>query len=188
MTSTSSTNGQNASLEFKGVFPANPTPVHSDGRINEEALRAIFEDNISYGVNGFWVAGSTGEGPVFNEGQREAVARVAGETCSGRALTIMHVGAISTDLAVKGARAARKYGCDAVCCVPPFFWRPSTRSILDHYKAQHGMRIFVEPEGGLFVVMNVVPFVFLGIGGFIVVFLLRHWLRNRSPDSAGQEA
>ncbi len=135
MTSTSSTNGQNASLEFKGVFPANPTPVHSDGRINEEALRAIFEDNISYGVNGFWVAGSTGEGPVFNEEQREAVARVAGETCSGRALTIMHVGAISTELAVKGARAARKYGCDAVCCVPPFFWKPTTRSILDHYKA-----------------------------------------------------
>ena len=28
-------------LEFKGVFPANPTPVDSDGRINEKALEKI---------------------------------------------------------------------------------------------------------------------------------------------------
>ena len=57
-------------LEFKGVFPANPTPVHADGRINEEALRAIFEENLAHGVNGFWVAGSTGEGPIMNDQQR----------------------------------------------------------------------------------------------------------------------
>ena len=31
-------------LEFKGVFPANPTPVDSDGRINEKALEKIIED------------------------------------------------------------------------------------------------------------------------------------------------
>ena len=47
-------------LKFEGVFPANPTP-YKDGKILEEALRGIFEDNISHGVNGFWVAGSTGE-------------------------------------------------------------------------------------------------------------------------------
>ena len=62
------------------------------------------------------------------------------------------------------------------------------REILDHYKAEYGMRILVEPEGGLFVVMNVVPFIFLGLGGIVVVFLLRHWLRNRPPESAEQKA
>jgi len=55
--------------------------------------------------------------------------------CKGRALTIMHVGAISTESAVRGAQAAHKYGCDAISCVPPFFFRPSLRSLLDHYKA-----------------------------------------------------
>jgi cytochrome c-type biogenesis protein CcmH/NrfF len=62
------------------------------------------------------------------------------------------------------------------------------REILDHYKAQHGMRIFVEPEGTQFVVMNVVPFIFLGIGGIVVVFVLKHWLKGRPPESAEQEA
>ena len=121
-------------LEFKGVFPANPTPVHADGRVNEEALRAIFEDNLSHGVGGFWVAGSTGEGPVMSEQQRETTARVAGETISGKGLSIMHVGAISTESAAKGAKAAKDSGCDAICCVPPFFFKGNDQMTIDHYK------------------------------------------------------
>ena len=134
-------------LEFKGVFPANPTPVQADGRINEGALRAIFEENLAHGVDGFWVAGSTGEGPVMSDQQRETTARIAGETISGRGLSIMHVGAISTESAVKGAKAARESGCDAVCCVPPFFFRASDDTVIEHYKrvvdAADGLPFFV---------------------------------------------
>jgi dihydrodipicolinate synthase/N-acetylneuraminate lyase len=134
-------------LEFKGVFPANPTPVRSDGRINEEALRAIFEDNLSHGVGGFWVAGSTGEGPVMSDQQRETTARIAGETISGKGLSIMHVGAISTESVAKGAKAAKDSGCDAICCVPPFFFKGDDQMTIDHYKrvadAADGLPFFV---------------------------------------------
>ena len=54
-------------------------------------------------------------GLVLTDDQLATVARVAGEVCRGRALTIMHVGAIRTASAAKGAAAAKKYGCDAVC-------------------------------------------------------------------------
>ena len=135
------------SLEFKGVFPANPTPVKSDGRINEKALERIIQDNLAHGVDGFWIAGSTGEGPVMSEVQRETTARIAGETISGRGLSIMHVGAISSESAAKGAKAARKYGCDAICCVPPFFFRGGDQMTIDHYKrvadASDGLPFFV---------------------------------------------
>ena len=134
-------------LEWKGVFPANPTPVHVDGRINEEALRAIFEDNLAHGVDGFWVAGSTGEGPVMSDQQRETTARIAGETISGRGLSIMHVGAVSTESAVKGAKAAKDSGNDAICCVPPFFFKGNDQMTIDHYKrvadAADGLPFFV---------------------------------------------
>jgi dihydrodipicolinate synthase/N-acetylneuraminate lyase len=122
-------------LEFKGMFPAPPTPVTDDGKIHEKALRALLEDNITHGANGFWMAGSTGEGPILTEDQRDAVARISGEVCRGRALVIMHVGAISTAAAVKAATSARASGCAAVCCVPPFFFPSSERSRIDHYKA-----------------------------------------------------
>jgi N-acetylneuraminate lyase len=122
-------------LEYKGVFPAPPTPVTEDGRIHEKALRALLEDNIAHGAGGFWMAGTTGEGPILTDEQRDVVARVSGEVCKGRALAIMHVGAISTASAVKAARTARSAGCDAVCCLPPFFFPSSERSRIEHYKA-----------------------------------------------------
>ena len=122
-------------LEFKGVFPAPPTPTTEDGRIHEKGLRALLEDNIAHGVHGFWMAGTTGEGPILTDEQRDAVTRISAEVCKGRALSIMHVGAISTASAVKAAKTARQVGCDAVCCLPPFFFPSSERSRIDHYKA-----------------------------------------------------
>jgi N-acetylneuraminate lyase len=121
--------------EFKGMFPAPPTPVTEDGRVDEEALRALLEDNMAHGMNGFWMAGSTGEGPLLSDEQRAVVAQVSAETCKGRVPVIMHVGAISTASAVKAAKAARAAGCDAVCCVPPFFFWSTDESRIDHYKA-----------------------------------------------------
>jgi dihydrodipicolinate synthase/N-acetylneuraminate lyase len=122
-------------LEFKGVFPAPPTPVTEDGRINEKALRALLDDNIAHGCGGFWLAGSTGEGPILSDEQRDAAAKISAEVCKGRALVIMQVGSMSTASAVKAARTSRTAGCAAVCCLPPLFFRTSERSIIDYYKA-----------------------------------------------------
>jgi dihydrodipicolinate synthase/N-acetylneuraminate lyase len=122
-------------LAFKGVFPAPPTPVSDDGHVNEPALRALLEDNIAHGCGGFWMAGSTGEGPILTESQRDAVSRISAEVCKGRALVIMQVGSMSTASAVAAARVARSAGCAAVCCLPPLFFRASERSIIDYYKA-----------------------------------------------------
>jgi N-acetylneuraminate lyase len=121
--------------QFAGMFPAPPTPIGDDGRVNEVALRAILEDNIAHGANGFWMAGTTGEGPILTDTQRDAVARISAEVCGHRAKVIMHVGAISTDSAVKAAKSARLAGCAAVCCLPPLFFPSSERARIEHYRA-----------------------------------------------------
>lgn len=122
-------------LEFKGVFPAPPTPVTDDGRVNEKALRLLLDDNIAHGCGGFWMAGSTGEGPILSEQQRDAVAEISADQCKDRALVIMHVGAMSQTSATRAARNAREAGCAAVCCLPPLFFPSNQRSIIDYYKA-----------------------------------------------------
>ncbi|MCC7546309.1 MAG: dihydrodipicolinate synthase family protein [Burkholderiales bacterium] len=122
-------------LAFKGVFPAPPTPITDDGRVHEQALRALLDDNIRHGCGGFWMAGSTGEGPILTDQQRDTVARISAEVCRDRALVIMQVGSMSQAGAVAAARNARAAGCAAVCCLPPLFFRASQRSIVDYYKA-----------------------------------------------------
>ncbi len=57
------------------------------------------------------------------------------------------------------------------------------REILDHYIAQYGMRILVEPEGTLSVWLNVMPIVMLAIGLAVVVLILRRWLRPLPAES-----
>jgi dihydrodipicolinate synthase/N-acetylneuraminate lyase len=81
------------------------------------------------------MAGSTGEGPILTEEQRDAVAEISADECKGKALVIMHVGAMSAASAVRAAKTARKAGCAAVCCLPPLFFMSNRRSITDYYKA-----------------------------------------------------
>jgi cytochrome c-type biogenesis protein CcmH len=51
------------------------------------------------------------------------------------------------------------------------------QEVRDFYKQKYGLRILVEPEGALWWWMHVVPFVVLGIGAVVVVFLLKGWLK-----------
>jgi dihydrodipicolinate synthase/N-acetylneuraminate lyase len=120
--------------KWKGVFPAVPTAFNDDSSINEAGCRAILEDNISHGVHGFWNCGGTGEGAILTDQQRTTMARIVGETCKGRVLSIMHVGSPTTESSVKAARAARESGCDAICCVPPAVYVPNDNSIVEHYQ------------------------------------------------------
>ena len=120
--------------DYKGFFPANPTPVVDGDGIKEDALRAILEYNIENGAGGFWLAGTTGEGPILSERQRRETAEVSADVCKGKVKTIMHVGGITTELSIAGAKAAKDAGCDSICLLPPFLYPTDEQGVLDFYK------------------------------------------------------
>lgn len=120
--------------EFKGVVSAIVTPYTADGVINEDAYRRIVEFNIRAGIDGFWVAGGTGESVLLDEEERIRLAEITVDQARGRAKTILHVGALTTRSAARMAEGARKAGADAIACVPPFFYHPSDRAIVEHYR------------------------------------------------------
>ena len=120
--------------DYKGFFPANPTPVVDGEGIKEDALRAIPEYNIENGAGGFWLAGTTGEGPILSERQRRETAEVSADVCKGKVKTIMHVGGITTELSIAGAKAAKDAGCDSICLLPPFLYPTDEQGVLDFYK------------------------------------------------------
>ena len=64
--------------EFKGVYPALITPMDSDGKLNESALRKVIEFNINAGVHGFWVAGGTGESVLLDDAEDQGQGTTAG--------------------------------------------------------------------------------------------------------------
>lgn len=119
---------------FNGVFPAIVTPFSSGDSLNEGAFREIIEFNIRAGVDGFWVAGGTGESVLLDDEENMRIAEIAADQSGGRVKNIMHVGAPTTARAARMAEHAARAGVEAICCVPPFFYRPSDEAVVQHYK------------------------------------------------------
>lgn len=122
--------------DFEGLFPAIITPMSRDtGKLNEAAFREVMEFNIQAGVHGFWVAGGTGESVLLDDEENMRIAEIAADQSRGRIKNIMHVGAATTERAVALAENAARAGVEAICCVPPFFYRQSDENIVEHYRA-----------------------------------------------------
>lgn len=120
--------------EFCGVFPAIITPMTPEGKLNEEAYRDVMEFNIQAGVHGFWVAGGTGESVLLDDAENMRIAEISADQARGRIANIMHVGAPTTARAAAMAEHAARAGVEAICCVPPFFYKPSDEAIVEHYR------------------------------------------------------
>jgi 4-hydroxy-tetrahydrodipicolinate synthase len=119
---------------FEGILPAIATPMDRNGAFDEAAFRKVAEFNIRAGVNGFWVAGGTGESVLLDDDENRRIAAAIADQCRGRAKAIMHVGAATTERSARLAEHAARAGVDAICCVPPFFYRRSDDEIAEHYR------------------------------------------------------
>ncbi len=131
---------------FRGIFPAIITPMTPDGGLNEAAFREVMEFNIQAGVDGFWVAGGTGESILLTDEENRRIADIAVDQNRGRIKNIMHVGAATTVRAAALAEHAAKAGVEAICCVPPFFYGFTPEQIVEHYRvvgAAAGLPLFV---------------------------------------------
>ena len=120
--------------DFRGIYPALITPMTREGDFNENAFRRLMEYNIESGAHGFWVAGGAGESVLLEDEENARIAGAAANQAAGRAKIIMHVGAVTTVRAARMAENAAEAGVDAICAVPPFFYRPGPDEIVEHYR------------------------------------------------------
>ena len=94
--------------EFRGVYTALITPMTATHELNEDVLRKIVEFNIGAGIDGFWVAGGSGESILLDDDENGRIAEIVTQQSNGRAKIIMHVGAPTTKRAPAFANARAK--------------------------------------------------------------------------------
>lgn len=119
---------------FKGIFPALLTPFDKNDNVNTAEFKKLVERNIEQGVNGFYVAGSTGEAFLLSEEERRLVYSTVKEAAGDRVTLIAHVGTVSTKQAVEYAKYVESIGYDAVSAVAPFYYKFSNAQVVEHYK------------------------------------------------------
>ena len=118
---------------YKGIFTALLTPFDKNGKINDASLQKLIERNISEGVSGFYVTGSTAEVFMLSPEERRHVMKLV-KDCAGDCVTLIcHIGAISTDESIALAKDAEVLGYDAVSAVAPFYYKFSFDEIKAHY-------------------------------------------------------
>jgi 4-hydroxy-tetrahydrodipicolinate synthase len=125
-----------AAKTFKGVYAFVATPTTDDGeRIDEARLRQSIDFQISNGVDGITVFGSTGGIGSFSETERQMVIEIAAKQINGRVRFLPGTGAISTAEAIRLSKFAADHGADGVLVVPITYWRLTENELYEHYEA-----------------------------------------------------
>ena len=118
---------------LNGIYPALLTPFDQNGKVNCDALKQLVRWNIEKGVDGFYVGGSTAEAFLLTEEERNLVYRTVAEEVAGKVNLIAHIGAISTEEAIRFGRVAKERGYDAISAIAPFYDKFSFDQIKKHY-------------------------------------------------------
>jgi N-acetylneuraminate lyase len=122
-------------IQFKGVMSALVSCVDDQGKVIEDSMRRLMDWQLKSGMEGFYLCGGTGEGPVLQADTRMKIAEIAKDAVGDRCKLIAHVGAIDLTTATKLARHASDIGLDAISSVPPFFFHYGEKEIRDYYRA-----------------------------------------------------
>ena len=123
--------------KIKGILAPNITFFKEDGTIDEALCRWHIRWMFENGVNGAFLTGSYGSGPLMTNEERVRIFEIAKEVAADfpDCFLIAHVGCADTASTVALAKAAEKVGVDAVGAVPPFYYAYTEDRVIAYYKA-----------------------------------------------------
>lgn len=123
---------------IRGVLLPVITPFDEKVRVDEQMMRQIVDFHIKAGVQGLFVAGSTGQGPAMTIDERKQTAAVALDQAKKRVPVIIHIGTADAWSTTELAEHAAQHGASAVAIVPPYYYSDHTEfEIMAHYKMVH---------------------------------------------------
>ncbi len=119
--------------KIKGLIAATFSPMHSDGSINTAIIPQLTDHLIDRSIEGFYVCGSTGEGPLLSVDERKQIAAAYIQAVNKRIPVIVHVGHDSLAEAQTLSQHAASVGADAIAAIGPCYFKAKTIDTLIAY-------------------------------------------------------
>jgi 4-hydroxy-tetrahydrodipicolinate synthase len=113
------------------VFSAVPTLFSSDGEVDLAANRVLYK-HVDGLLDGLLVAGTTGEFPALDDGERLSLIELA-LAQAGPDRVIAHIGTPDARHATRLARAALALGATQIAAITPFYLPARPDELLAHY-------------------------------------------------------
>ncbi len=122
---------------MRGIYVPLITPFGTDGAVALDALEQLARDSIAAGAAGLVALGTTGEAPVLEPHEQQAVIATCSKVCAETgAQLVVGAGTNSTAKTVAAVDSLRGLpGLTAVLIVVPYYVRPSEAGIVAHFEA-----------------------------------------------------
>jgi len=117
---------------LKGIIPALVTPF-KDEEIDCSALEKLLEFLIERKINGVFVSGTNGEGPLLTKEERENLFKEAVRIVNKRIPVIAQIGETTTRDTIYIGKKAVDAGVDAVAIVSPYYFKLDDNSLKTHF-------------------------------------------------------
>lgn len=115
-----------------GLYTALITPF-KEGKIDEEALIALLQQQQEAGVDGIVLLGTTGEAPTLTYEEKKHILQLSRKTLP-KVKLIAGVGSPSTQISKEYAKMAESEGIDALLVVTPYYNKPNQEGIVCHFE------------------------------------------------------
>lgn len=118
---------------FGGAIVAIVTPFRN-GKVDEEALRNLIEEQIAAGTDGIVPCGTTGESTTLSHLEHDRVIEITVDAAKKRVPVIAGTGSNSTAEALRLTRHAWEAGADGALMVSPYYNRPTQEGLYQHFR------------------------------------------------------
>lgn len=120
--------------QFRGSHSVNVTPFTADGSaIDLEANRRLIDWQISQGVPGVIILGTTGEFLTVSDAERTAFVEDTVAHVDGRIAVWVGASNAYSVNAARYAREAQTAGADGLMIIPPYYYTPTEDEIVGYY-------------------------------------------------------
>jgi 4-hydroxy-tetrahydrodipicolinate synthase len=119
---------------LRGIIPALITPLDEHGDPDEASIQRLIDFQIDAGVNGVFVLGSTGEGPLLTSDRKLRVIRATVDAVRGRVPVLAAISHSSPAESVVFGQLAHAAGANALVTTAPFYFLHSQAELLTYFR------------------------------------------------------
>ena len=119
---------------IRGVIPAVMTPLSEDGSVDYAAMEKHMAYLSDAGVDGFFIGGTTAEGPFLTVEERKEAFRLARSVTGGKKTLYVVILRPHTDQVIAELLDFMELEPDYAAAVTPFYYGVSQETVADHYR------------------------------------------------------
>lgn len=121
---------------IRGILVPLITPFDERGFVDEPMIRELAAFYVKAGVQGLFVLGSSGQGPVMSIAERKKAAAAVIEQAGAHLPVVIHVGTADAESTVELAEHAAKKNAAGIGIIPPYYYSDHSEfEILAHYRS-----------------------------------------------------